>query len=152
MVARNRLVGLQYAYFTAEDDQTAAAAFTLGQWPRPTFPKEDVGLTEDIRLDDLAGLESLLTGRSVEEITADPRCYAKVATEFDEDAGVDLCGVMAVTDTFTRALAAADPSTLRDVCYEYYGDDFDVGVMRELVVVAQHAVAHGRHAYCYWVV
>ena len=59
---------------------------------------------------------------------------------------------MAVTDTFTRALAAADPSTLREVCYEYYGDDFDVGMMRELVVVAQHAVAHARHAYCFWVV
>jgi len=152
-VARNRRMGLQYAYFTAEDDEAAAAAFALGSWPLPTYPTKDIGLTEDIRLDDLADLEGLLTGQSVQEITADPRCYAKIATDFDEGAGVDLCGIMSVTDTFTRALAAAELSTLRSICRHYYGnDDHSVGVMRELAAVAQHAVARGHHMYSFWVV
>ena len=145
-------MGLQFAYFTAEDDEAAAAAFALGAWPPPSFPSDGVALTEDIRLDDTADLESLLTGRSVQQITADPRCYVKIATEFDEAVGVDLSGVMAVTDTFTRALAAADVSALREVCYGYYGHDYNAGVMRELAAVAQHAVARGHHMYCFWVV
>ncbi len=155
-VDMNEHMGLQYAYFTAEDDEAAAAAFASAAWPPPTFPTEGIGLTEDVRLDELPDLESLLTGRSVQEITADPRCYAKIVTQFDEDAGVDLCGIKAITDTFTRALAAADPSTLPEMYlgstlpemyYDYYR-----GVMRELAAVAQHAVARGRHMYCFWVV
>lgn len=140
-------MGLQYAYFTAEDDEAAAAAFALGAWPPPTFPTKDIGLTEDVRLDELADLESLLTGRSVQEITADPRCCAKIVTEFDEDAGVDVCGIMAVTDTFTQALAVADLSTLPEMYDDYYQD-----ALRELAAVAQHAVARGHHMYCFWVV
>ncbi|SCF18241.1 hypothetical protein GA0074696_3239 [Micromonospora purpureochromogenes] len=145
-------MGLQYAYFTAEDDEAAAAAFALGAWPPPTFPTEEIGLTEDVRLDDLADLESLLTGRSAQVITADPRCYAKIVTEFDEDAGVDLCGIMAVTDTFIQALAAADLSTLRKMSHGYYGYDYYVGALRALAAVAQHAVARGHRMYCFWVV
>jgi hypothetical protein len=134
-------MGRQYAYFTAEDDQTAAAAFALGAWPPPTFPTKDIGLTEDIRVDELPDLESLLTGRSVEEITADPRCYAEIVSELDEHAGVEECGIMAVTDTFTRALAAADlstlpeqyyGSTLPETYYHYYGD-----ALRQLAAVAR---------------
>jgi hypothetical protein len=157
-VDKNGHMGLQYAYFTAEDDEAAAAAFALGAWPLPppTFPTEDIGLTEDVRLDELADLESLLTGRSVQEITADPRCYAKIVTDLDEDAGVESSGIMAVTDTFTRALAAADlstlpemylGSTLPEMYYDYYRD-----ALRELAAVAQHAVARGHHMYCFWVV
>jgi hypothetical protein len=154
-VDKNGHMGLQYAYFTAEDDEAAAAAFALGAWPPPTFPGEGMGLTEDVRLDELAYLESLLTGRSPEEITADPRCYAKIVSEFDEDAGVDLCGIMAVTDTFTRALAAADLSALPEMYLgpmlpEYH--DYYRGVLRELAAVAQHAVTRGHHLYCFWVV
>jgi hypothetical protein len=153
---KNVFMGRQYTYFAAEDDEAAEAAFALGAWPPPTFPTEAMRLTEDIRLDELAHLESLLTGRSVDEIEADPRCYATIVTDFNEESGTDECGIKSVTDTFTRALAAADLSTLPDMYlgstlpeayYSHYAD-----ALRELAAVAQHAVAQGHHMYCFWVV
>ncbi len=129
-------MGLQYGYFTAEDDE-AAAAFMLAAWPP---------LREDIRLDDLAELEELLTDRSVQDTMADRRFGAEIAEQVDEDAGVAECGVVAVTDTLTRALAVADPSTLPATWY------VPVDTLRELAVVARHAVTHGHHMYCLWVV
>ncbi|MGC5022701.1 hypothetical protein, partial [Micromonospora sp. DT47] len=89
-------------------------------------------------------LENLLTGRSVQEIRADPRFDADIATQFNEEAGVVECGIVAVTDTFTRALAAGDLSTLPEAYYLY------VNALRELAVVARHVVAHGHHMYCFW--
>jgi hypothetical protein len=148
-------MGLQYAYFAAEDDEAATAAFTAGLWPSPTFPADAKRLTEDIRLDELAYLESLLTGRSVEEIEANPRCYATIVTDFNEEAGTDECGIKAVTDTFTRALAAADLPTLARTYFgpmvpeAYYSHYVDA--LRQLAAVAQHAVARGHHIYCFWV-
>jgi hypothetical protein len=132
-------MGLQYVYFTAEDDE-AAAAFAPETWPPPTYPNED------IRLDQLDDLEDLFTGRSVQEIRADPRYNADIVTDFNEEAGVVEGGIMAVTDTFTHALAVRDLSTL-PAPYAVYVD-----ALRELAVIARHAVARGHHMYCFWMV
>jgi hypothetical protein len=134
-------MGRQYAYFAAKDDQVAIAAFeSSAGWPPFT------SFSEEIRLDDLDYIENLLTGRSVQEIRADPRFNAGIAEQIDEHAGVVECGVMTVTDTFTRALAGADLNTLPDEYRDY------VVPLRDLAVVARQAASHGHHMYCLWLV
>jgi hypothetical protein len=148
-------MGLQCEYFSAEDDEAAATfmqamegwtwaprAFggqTPPGWPSPTYP------TEDIVPGELPYLENFLTGRSVQEIRAHPRFNADIVTEVDEQVRAALAGIVAMTDTFTLALAGADLSTLPEEA-----DYLDVDVLQELAVVAQHAVAHGHHMYCFW--
>jgi hypothetical protein len=133
-------MGLQYLYFGAEDDEAARDFMLAKPWPPPTY------FNEEIRLDMLDEFENLLTGRPAEQIRADPLFLANVATQIDEDAGVEEWGIVSVTQTFTRALANSDLSTLPA---DY--DDF-VEPLRELAVVAQHAVAHGRRMYGAWFV
>lgn len=135
-------MGLQYLYFTAADDDAAMTAFSAQErLPAPTV------FMEEVRLHELAEFEHLLTGRSVEEIEAESRYLVQLAAEFDEDAGVDLSGLMTVTDTFARALAEADLSRLPDPYQTYHPD-----ALRQLAEVAQHAIAHGHHMYGVWVV
>jgi hypothetical protein len=135
--AKNGPVGKHYEYFAAADDNAATAMLEVA-WPPPTFRDEM------IRLDDLAELEELLTGRSVQEIMADPRFAAEIAVVFNEEAGVVECGILAVTDTLTRALTAPDLPTM-PAAWDYLTD-----ALPELAAVARHAVAHAHHMYCFW--
>lgn len=98
-----------------------------------------------IGLSDLEDLEHLLTGRSKETIAADPRFLFELATEHDEYSGVDVAGVRTVTDSFTQAIAEADPSSL-PASYRAYGPD----EFLRLAAVARHAIANGHHMYCLW--
>ncbi|WP_329250258.1 hypothetical protein OG417_04705 [Actinoallomurus sp. NBC_01490] len=130
-------MSLLYEFFTAEDDTAAAAMLTVA-CPPPVFR------TEGLRSAALADLESLLTGRTEAEINADPRHGADVAELFDEDVGVAECGVLSVTDTLTRALAAADVATLSSDA------GWQIGAVRGLAPVARHAVRNGHRMYCLW--
>ncbi|GLY78756.1 hypothetical protein [Actinoallomurus iriomotensis] len=129
-------MSLLYEFFVAEDDRAAAGVLTTG-CPRPVFRDEGIPPAA------LAAIESLLTGRTEAEITADPRHGAGVAELVDEDAGVAECGVLTVTDTLTRALAAASASDP--------GWHTEAAV-RGLAPVARHAVATGHRMYCLWTV
>src|SRR5262249_27547214 len=118
----------RYEYFAAEDD-TAATAMLSKDWEPPTYCGE-LPVTE---LDDL---ESLLTGRSIAEIAADSRYGARVAELVDEDADVTEGGVVAVTDSLTRALATADAAKLAGIGADWH----DEAEVRGLATVARHAV------------
>jgi hypothetical protein len=73
-----------------------------------------------------------------------PGTPPELAVHVDEEAGVELWGLATVTDTFTRALAEVDLSTLPEPYQEV------LEAVQELVAVAQHAVAHQHHMYCVW--
>lgn len=126
-------------YFAAKDDE-AATTLMAEPFEPPTFRDE---LPRPHELD---GLEALLTGRSIQEIAADPRFAAVIAEQVDEDAGVAECGVVTVTDTLTRALATADSATLAAVAAAGLGE-FSV---QGLVAVARQATQRGYRLYCFW--
>jgi hypothetical protein len=122
-------------YFTAENDEAAAAM----DWEPPTF-RDELPLPHE-----LDGLEAQLTGRSTQEIAADPRFDARIFDPVDEDGDmVGEYGVIAVTDTLTHALATADNATLAAAA------GFDEFAVQELANVARHAVQRGHRLYCFW--
>lgn len=129
---------LTYEYFAAADDVVATAMLSM-DWEQPTFSGE-------LRFTELDDLEALLTGRSIAEIAADPRYGVHIAEKVDEDAGVAECGVVAVTDSLTHALATADAATLAEVGADWH----DEAEVRGLVTVARHAVQRGHRLYCFW--
>jgi hypothetical protein len=138
-------MGLLYEYFTAVDDRAAAAMLTAGLDP-PTF-------LDEVNANELYEIESLLTGRSAAEITADPRFHALVAEQADDGAWGGECGVVTVTDSFTRALAAADDAQLCAVGVAWLGEGSawqGQRLVRGLAEVARHAVMHRHHMYCFW--
>jgi len=132
-------MGLQYDYFVAADDAAAIAAFSApGGIPAPSL------FTEEVRFDDLGEIEHILTGRAIAEIVADPRHAADLADRADEDTGLWEVSLSTVTDTFARALAEADLSTLPEACRDV------APALRDLVPIARHGVARGHHMYCVW--
>jgi hypothetical protein len=130
-------MGLVYEFFAAEDDEAATGILTAA-WPG------EIVREEGVRPSDLAALEAVLTGRSDQEIAANPRHGALVAALYDEDAGVLEWGVVTVTDTLTRALAAADPATLA-AAWPVSGL-----AVAGLAAIARLAEAHGHRMYCFW--
>jgi hypothetical protein len=140
-------MGLLYEYFTAADDRAAAAMLTAGLEP-PTF-------LDEVNANELHEIETLLTGRSAEEITTDPRFHALLAEQAADSALAGECGVVTVTDSLTRALAAADDAELRAVGVAWLGAGSawqGHRLVRGLAEVARHAVQHGHRMYCFWYV
>lgn len=91
-----------YTYFAAQGDREEAM----------TAVDIDAELAGGVvkgvdRLGELARLESVLTGRSLDEIRSDPR-HGWVVSEFDEGD----CVVLSFTDPLTRALASIEPDVL----------------------------------------
>jgi hypothetical protein len=134
-------VGRLYEYFTATDDHAATAVLTTACEP-PTFRDEGIPPEE------LGYLEALLTGRSIQEIRADPRLGADLIGMVDELSGVAECGVMAVTDTLMHALATADATTLAQAAAAWH----DEATVQGLATVARHAAHHRHRLYCFWLV
>ena len=132
------VVGQMNEYFTAADDEAA----TAGVWQPPTFRDE---LPRPHELD---GLEAQLTGRSTQEIAADPRFAARIFDPVDEEGDmIGESGVIAVTDTLTRALATADSATLAAAAA---AAGFPEYAVQELADVARHAVQREHRLYCFW--
>jgi hypothetical protein len=103
-------MGNLYDYFSATDDEAAATAIDLISGPaapgRSTF---DAVFTKGIDPSvQMATLEQLLTGRSIEEIFDDPRWAQSIGPE-TEDAEH---GVVTLTDNLAHALATADRARL----------------------------------------
>ncbi len=129
-----------YVVFAAQDDEGAIAMVGDG-WGSPVH--DDDGLRSEV----LAELEALLTGRDSEEIAADPRHGVQVTEIFNEDAGVVEAGLVTVTATLPRALAAADAEALSAAAAAWSHGEYAV---QGLATVARHAAAHGHHVYSFW--
>ncbi len=127
--------------FAAQGDESAIAMLEGDGWGEPFY--RDEGL----RAQDLAELEALLTGRTSQEVAADPRHGLHIAELFDEGAGVAEAGLWTVTDTLTRALAAADSVALSTAAVAW-GDR--ESAVHGLATVARYAAAHGHRMYCFW--
>jgi hypothetical protein len=127
--------------FAAQDDETALAMLEGGGWGSPSYGDEG------LRAQDLAELEALLSGRASQEVAADPRHGLRIAELFDEGAGVAEAGLWTVTDTLTRALAAADSTALSAAAAAWGNRE---SAVRELAAVARYAAAHGHRMYCFW--
>jgi hypothetical protein len=130
-----------HVVFTASDDKAAIAVLD-GDWRPPVYRDER------LRPDVLAELAALLTGREGQEIAADPRHGVQVAEFADEEGGEVEAGLITITDTLTRALAAADTEALSAAAVAWsYGA---VDTVQELATVARHAAAAGHHMYSFW--
>jgi hypothetical protein len=127
--------------FAAQDDETALAMLEGGGWGSPSYGDEG------LRAQDLAELEMLLTGQASQEVAADPRHGLHIAELFDEGVGVAEAGLWTVTDTLTRALAAADSAALSAAAVAWGNRE---SAVRELAAVARYAAAHGHRMYCFW--
>lgn len=175
-------MGMDLAYFTAAGDADAAEAEArpggpLG-WPYPTgqrrvglFRREPVtaelgqaypgfaarGYEPTVLL---ATLEQLLTGRSFDEITADPRWGAATSPAAAED---ENRGVVSLTDSLSDALAAVSDARLAEVAgrwsrteelqqdgWEGVSVEEHLRFLRRLRELALQAATTGRLLYCYY--
>ena len=107
----------------------------------------------------LARLEALLTGRSYDEVTADPRWASSPAPEADEE----FTGVLTVTDGLRDALAATSDDRLAELVGPWSRTEelqqagwYDVGAdehldfLRRLRDLARQAAAAGHRLYCWY--
>jgi hypothetical protein len=125
--------------FAAKDDEAAIALLEGDGWGPPFY--RDEGL----RAEDLAELEAVLTGRTIQEIAADPRHALHIAEVFVEGTDMAEAGLWTVTDTLTRALAGADSAALSAAPAAWADREDAVG---GLAAVARYAAAHGHRMYC----
>ncbi|WP_162599738.1 hypothetical protein [Nocardioides solisilvae] len=138
---------VRHDWFLAPDDASAAAALTPGATSYRTLA--------DTRIDPVAqggSLDELLTGRSFEQVAADPRWGARLAVG---DGGERL--VLTVTDALVDALAAADDARLAEVAVPWAAtEEFGGAVtpetlrvqLRLLADLARAARRAGGSLYC----
>ncbi|MDL4773164.1 hypothetical protein [Actinomadura xylanilytica] len=105
----------------------------------------------------LGTLESILTGRSFDEILADPRQCGSL--DDSEEMGVVEASAVTVTDTLRDALASANVPRLQDVAKVWADTDELSGVVTPEVLgdflkmfsdFAHGAVEKGERLYCWW--
>ncbi|MYW66679.1 hypothetical protein GTY65_21810 [Streptomyces sp. SID8379] len=139
-------MGAWMDYFSAADDETAAAQLDVGEVPGAVCGN---GIDPAVMI---GNLEALLTGRSYDDVRADPRQAALVAQE--EDCAVV---VTTLTDGLRDALAGADARALRTAAAawgrtEEFDGDEEEGELADLVesfaALAVDARAAGHHLYC----
>jgi hypothetical protein len=101
----------------------------------------------------LARLEEILTGRSYDEVNADPRQAALIGPARHEE--VDGRMVLSVTDTLRDALASREPPALPQVARQWANAEFDAtaedGLTLFLVALtelARRAVVDNNRLYC----
>jgi hypothetical protein len=140
-------VGELNVVFAAQDDEAAIAI--LGDWGFNTLSDgSPVHHDDKLMPDVLAELESILTGRDGQEITADPRFATRIFDPVDEDGDmVGDYGLIAFTNTLTRALAVADAEALSAAAAAWSHGEYAV---QGLATVARHAAAHGHRLYNFW--
>jgi len=101
----------------------------------------------------LARLEEILTGRSYDEVNADPRQAALIAPA-EED--IDGCMVLSVTDTLRDALASLKPAAQPQAARQWASVEFAATAADSLTMflaaltdLAQRAVVDNNRLYCY---
>ncbi|MFD4671625.1 hypothetical protein ACFWNN_17950 [Lentzea sp. NPDC058450] len=139
-------MGVLYDYFAAPTDELAATAIDGG--PVHRFPTVETKSLDPAVV--MGQLEELLTGRSYDEISDDPRCGEDVAIEHDGEVLV-----LTVTDGLRDALAAAgdlDEVAVRWAAIEEL-DGFDpevlAEILRDLRSLAAEAKKNGERLYCW---
>ena len=138
-------------YFIASDDVDAVRVISGSGGPGAlgfeTFPAK--GIDPAVAL---GTLESLMTGRAYDEVTAAGRqCHP--LTDGDDDAVV-----VTVTDTLRDALAVAGAERLRRVAVPWAATDELAGTtpatlgeaLRQFAALARQALKQGHHLYCWW--
>lgn len=98
-------------------------------------------------------LEEILTGRSYDDVYADPRQAALIGPARPEE--IDGGAVLSVTDTLRDALATMDPSAVAQVARRWAvaedAADAEEGLTQFLVAfadLARQAVGRAEHLYC----
>ncbi|QKV74194.1 hypothetical protein [Amycolatopsis sp. Hca4] len=137
-----------YSYFAAKGDREAemAAARVDGELDGLVVKGADP-------TDELARLQAVLTGRSLDEIRSDPR-HGSVVVEFDEGD----CVVLPLTDPLTTALASVEPDVLLQAVSNAAGAGGALSIVGDrtalteftagLAALARHAVSDGHKLYC----
>jgi hypothetical protein len=103
-------------------------------------------------------LESILTGRPYDEVTADPR-QCQLLTDDEEAVAEGSSLVVTVTDTLRDALATADTARLAEVAAAWSRTEELSGLVEPEVLadflklfadLARAAVDRGGRLYCWW--
>lgn len=137
-----------YTYFAAKGDREAEMAAA-----RVDAELDGLVVKGADPLDELARLEAVLTGRSLDEIRSDPQ-HGSVVAEFDEGD----CVVLPLTDPLTTALASAELDVLRQAVSKDVGAGGALSIVAdrqalteftaELAALARRAVSDGHRLYC----
>ncbi|MFI5936209.1 hypothetical protein [Actinoplanes sp. NPDC051494] len=138
-------------YFAAPDDRAALAGLESGPEAAdlPTVPSKNLDPVV------VAGtLESLLTGRSYEEVIESPRQGDLVSDAMESPEQ----HIVSVTDRLRDALATADDARLAEVAALWSRteelDGADAGSLTDFLVdlaaLARRASQNHSHLYCYW--
>ncbi|MGI5505364.1 hypothetical protein [Lentzea sp. CA-135723] len=139
-------MGVLYDYFAAPTDEAAATAIDGG--PVGRFPTVETKSLDPAVV--MGQLEELLTGRSYDEISDDPRCADDIAIEHDGEVLV-----LTVTDGLRDVLA--DAGDLDEVAVRWAGieelEGFDPKVLAEILkdlkALAVQAKENGERLYCW---
>jgi hypothetical protein len=138
-------------YFAAADDDAAAGVLDLDAGPTSAAGYETVSLPGIDPIVTMLTLEELLTGRSEDEVTENPRQGEVLAD------GADGSTIVALTADLQAALAAADDERLRQVAIEWAGseeldgsnpEDLN-GALLDLADLARVADERGQSLYCW---
>lgn len=155
-------MGLLSDYFAASSDEHAATAIEIEGGPAcadETDPPEAEQSFDTVPLEGIepfvkmTTLEVLLTGRTEEEVTADPRNNDMVAMVDDGEVLV-----LTLTDSLRDALAHASDAALAQVAVpwartgEFNGQANEESLaadLRELAGLARRALSSDQHLYCW---
>jgi hypothetical protein len=138
-------------YFAATDDDAAATVLDLGAGPTSAPGYTTVSLPGIEPMVTMLTLEEMLTGRSEDEVTENPRQGDVVAD------GADGSMVVAITSELQAGLAAADDEKLRRVALDWAGTeelagsdpDFLADALVDLADLARTATERGAALYCW---
>jgi hypothetical protein len=146
-------MGILCDYFSAPSDEAAVAMLAVPGGPA-VAPAPGPPLLELKGLEpmvNLQTLEELLTGRSAEDVTRNPRQGHILALDPDGPA------IVSVTSELQQALGTSDADTLRAVAQrwaetdELAGSDPDIltDVLLRLAQLAHDATVRGHALYCW---
>lgn len=147
-------MGSLYGYFAADDDNDAVRAVVRDDG-QPSGTGYDQLVVKGIDpVVELGPAETLMTGRSADEVRSDPRHGGLVGMAGDGE-----LVVLSLTDAFRDALAACGSGSLRDVATGWSGTEgvFShpadpealTAFLEGISEIAGRAVARGARLYCW---
>ncbi|WP_344444759.1 hypothetical protein [Kitasatospora nipponensis] len=137
-------MGALFGYYAADDDEHAGRAVLREDGRSPGAGYDEVVVKGISPMIDLLPVEERLTGRSAEQVRADPRHCRVVGA----GAGGEIV-TLSLTDAFRDALARADggPGAAAPERDTASGDL--AHLLPALAALAERAVARGQRLYCW---